>query len=73
MTAILTQWIAVRKQFLNSNISNALFISKKGNRLALRTIEDNFHKIIDKLNINVPFHVTCRTLRHSFVSHLNDE
>lgn len=73
MTAILTQWIAVRKQFLNYDISNALFISKKGNRLAIRTIEDNFKKIIDKLNINVPFNVTCHTLRHSFASHLNDE
>ena len=73
MTAILTQWIAVRKQFLNYDISNALFISKKGNRLAIRTIEDNFKKVIDKLNINVPFNVTCHTLRHCFASHLNDE
>ena len=73
MTAILTQWIAVRKQFLNYDISTALFISKKGNRLAIRTIEDNFKKIIEKLNINVPFNVTCHTLRHSFASHLNDE
>lgn len=73
MIAILTQWLAVRKQFLNYDISNALFISKKGNRLAIRTIEDNFKKIIDKLNINVSFNVTCHTLRHSFASHLNDE
>jgi len=73
MTAILTQWIAVRKKFLNYDISNALFISKKGNRLAIRTIEDNFKNIIKKLNINVPFNVTCHTLRHSFASHLNDE
>jgi len=61
MTAILTQWIAVRKQFLNYDISNALFISKKGNRLAIRTMEDNFKKIIKKLNLNVPFNVTCHT------------
>jgi|GEM_PF-413861 len=73
MTAILTQWIAVRKQFLNYDISNALFISKKGNRLAIRTIEDNFKKVIDKLNLKVPFNVTCHSLRHSFASHLNDE
>jgi site-specific recombinase XerD len=73
MNAILTQWIAVRKYFLNHDTSNALFISKKGNRLAIRTIEDNFNKIISKLNLNVHFHVTCHTLRHSFASHLNDE
>ena len=34
---------------------------------------DNFKKIIEKLNLNVPFNVTCHTLRHSFASHLNDE
>lgn len=73
MIAILTQWIAVRKYFLNHDISSALFISKKGKRLAIRTMEDNLKKIIDKLNLNVPFNVTCHILRHSFASHLNDE
>lgn len=73
MIAILTHWIALRKYFLNQDNSNALFISKKGNRLAIRTIEDNFKKIIKKLNIDFHFHVTCHTLRHSFASHLNDE
>jgi len=73
MTVILTQCIAVRKHFLNYDINNALFISKKGNRLAIRTMEDNFKKIIETLKLNVPFNVTCHSLRHSFASHLNDE
>jgi len=73
MIAILSQWIAVRKYFLNHDIDNALFISKKGNRLAIRTMEDNFKKILKKLKINFHFNVTCHTLRHSFASHLNDE
>ena len=73
MIAILTQWLAVRKHFHNHDIANALFISKKGNRLAIRTMEDNFKKILKKLNINFHFNVTCHTLRHSFASHLNDE
>ena len=73
MMAILTQWIALRKQFLNQDTSNALFISKKGNRLAIRTMEDNFKKIIQSLNLNVHFNVTCHSLRHAFASHLNDE
>ena len=30
MTAILTNWLGVRKQFLNHDTSKALFISKKG-------------------------------------------
>jgi integrase/recombinase XerC/integrase/recombinase XerD len=72
MMAILAQWIAVRKQFRNHDTSNALFISKKGNRLAIRTIEDNFNKIIQTLNLNVHFNVTCHSLRHAFASHLND-
>jgi len=73
MNTILTQWLAVRKRFQNHDTSSALFISKKGNRLAIRTIEDNFKKILNILNINLHFNVTCHTLRHSFASHLNDE
>jgi site-specific recombinase XerD len=73
MIAILSQWLAVRKHFLNHKIANALFISKKGNRLAIRTMEDNFKKILKNLNIHFHFNVTCHTLRHSFASHLNDE
>jgi site-specific recombinase XerD len=73
MTTILSQWIAVRKKFLNHDIDNALFISKKGNRLAIRTMEDNFKKIISKLKLNHHFNGTCHTLRHSFASHLNDD
>ncbi len=61
MINILTQWIAVRKHFLNHDIDKAFFMSKKGNRLAIRTIEDNFKKIIDKLNFNLHFNITCHT------------
>lgn len=72
MIEILSEWIAVRRHFLNSEKSNALFISKKGNRLAIRTMEDNLKKILAKVTFKVPFNVTCHTLRHSFASHLND-
>lgn len=61
MTAILSHWIALRKYFLNHRVSSALFISKKGNRLAIRTMEDNFKKIISALHLNVHFNVTCHT------------
>ena len=57
---------------MNSKETNALFISKKGNRLAIRTMEDNFKKILKKTDFTVLFNVTCHTLRHSFASHLND-
>ena len=43
------------------------------NRLAIRTMEDNFKNIIDKLSLNVHFNITCHSLRHAFASHLNDK
>lgn len=69
---ILSEWLAVRHNFKNSSLTDALFISKKGNRLAIRTMEDNMKKLVERLDFNVPFRVTCHTLRHSFASHLND-
>jgi len=70
---ILCQYLALRDQFCNSWLTQALFISKKGNRLAIRTMEDNFKKILLQTDFNVPFNVTCHTLRHSMASHLNDQ
>jgi site-specific recombinase XerC len=38
---ILSEYLAVRTFFYKNDQQNALFISKKGNRLAIRTMEDN--------------------------------
>ena len=73
MAKVISEWIAVRKHFRNSERSNALFISKKGNRLAIRTMEDNFKKLVARADFKTHFNITCHTLRHSFASHLNDE
>ena len=73
MVKIITDWLSVRDYFLNSDKIDNLFISKKGNPLAIRTIEDNFKKILAASKINVHFNVTPHTLRHSFASHLNDK
>lgn len=72
MLQLLSEWLAVRHNFKNSDASNALFISKKGNSLAIRTMEDNMKKLVDRLDLKLHFRVTCHTLRHSFASHLND-
>jgi site-specific recombinase XerD len=72
MCQILSEYLAVRSFFHNSEHSPALFISKKGNRLAIRTMEDNLKKILRKAGFHTHFNVTCHTLRHSFASHLND-
>jgi site-specific recombinase XerD len=73
MAGIITDWLSVRNCFLNSEEIDSLFISKKGNPIAVRTMEDNFKKIVAAANLNVRFNVTPHTLRHSFASHLNDK
>lgn len=70
---IISEYIAVRPCFFKSHEHEALFISKKGNRLAIRTMEDNFKKIISKARLSERFNISCHTLRHSFASHLNDK
>jgi site-specific recombinase XerD len=70
---ILTEYVAVRGAFHNQAQSQALFISKKGNRLAIRTMEDNFRKTEARADLQAPFQPTCHSLRHSFASHLNDQ
>ena len=72
MVQVLSEWLAVRHNFKNSELTHALFISKKGNRLAIRTTEDNMRKLVDRLDLKLHFTVTCHTLRHTFASHLND-
>ena len=70
---VVSHYLAVRDRFYSSWLTPALFISKKGNRLAIRTMEDNFKKLVHYAGIQVPFNVTCHTLRHSLASHLNDK
>ena len=69
---IICHYIAVRDRFYDSWLTPALFVSKKGNRLAIRTMEDNFKKLLFYSSIKLPFNVTCHSLRHSLASHLND-
>jgi len=69
---ILCQYLALRDQFCNSRLTPSLFVSKKGNRLAIRTMEDNLKKVLLYVPFEVPFNISCHTLRHSMASHLND-
>ena len=70
---ILSEYLAVRPAFYRQAATPALFVSKKGNRLAIRTMEDNLKKIVAKADLGATFPVTCHTLRHTFASHLNDK
>lgn len=69
---VISEYLAVRPYFYNSSKTEALFISKKGNRLAIRTMEDNFKKLVNRSGLKERFKITCHTLRHTFASHLND-
>ena len=64
---VISEYLAVRKYFYNSDKTKALFVSKKGNRLAIRTMEDNFRKLVSKAGLSLRFNVTCHTLRHTGV------
>ena len=70
---IISEWIAVRGQFRNSELNEALFISRKGNRLAIRTMEDNFKKLVELAKLEAHYNITCHTLRHTMASFLNDK
>ena len=68
LTEILSEYLAVRELIYNSWMIQALFVSKKGHRLAIRTMEENLKKIVLLAGLQVPFNVTCHTLRHSLAS-----
>jgi integrase len=73
MKTILENYLAVRNNIFKSNEQKALFVSKKGNRLAIRTIEDNFKKLVKSAGIEKRFRVTPHTLRHTCATLLNDK
>jgi len=52
--------------------NKCIFISKKGNRLAIRTMEDNFKKLLEASGLNKDFKVTPHILRHSCATLLNE-
>ena len=73
LSKVISEYLAIRHFFYDSKKTDALFVSKKGNRLAIRTMEDNFKKLVRKTGLKVRFNITCHTLRHTFASHLNDK
>jgi len=66
---ILEQWLIYRTRLYGANQLDALFISKKGNRLSIRTAQDNFQKIVTKAGPFSIEKVTPHSLRHAFATH----
>jgi site-specific recombinase XerD len=73
LKTILENYLTVRPYFYKSEHTPAFFVSKKGRRLAIRTIEDNFKKLIRAAGINKDFQVTPHTLRHTCATMLNEK
>jgi len=62
-------WLIYRSKLLNAGKLEALFVSKKGKRLAIRTAQDNFKKIVEKTGPFSIKKVTPHSLRHAFATH----
>lgn len=73
MTDLLREWLLVRDAYSGATRGPALFLSQKGNRLAVRTIQDNFKKLVDSLPKFSIKRVTPHAMRHAFASHSIEE
>jgi site-specific recombinase XerD len=69
MTTLIKEWLVVRDQYAGATRCPALFLSQKGTRLAVRTIQENFKKLVDSLPPFSIKRVTPHALRHAFASH----
>lgn len=63
----LLQWLQVRDQYANEGC-RALFVSKRGGRLAARSVQDRLHKLSVRQGMQERIHP--HMLRHSFASHV---
>ena len=66
---IINKWLVYRTQLNNADTLQALFVSKKGNRLSSRTAQDNLKKIVEKAGPFSIDKVTPHSLRHAFATH----
>jgi len=66
---IIVVWLDLRLYLKNSEKEDALFISKKGSRLAASTAQDNCKKIVNQVGPLSLKKVTPHSLRHAFATH----
>jgi site-specific recombinase XerD len=72
LVILVKQWIQTRKLLLNADESKALFLSKKGNQISERVIQENFQKLVKEVGELTLEKVTPHSLRHAFASHAMD-
>jgi len=73
MPEVIAKVIVMRNAFYRSNKTDALFLSRKGNPLAIRTIQENFKKLVDAAEKFSMKKVTPHTMRHAFASHIMEK
>ena len=66
---LIDRWLLYRTRLCGADHLDALFISKKGNRLSARTAQDNLKKIVAKAGPFSIEKVTPHSLRHAFATH----
>jgi len=69
MVILIRTWLALRPYLYEADSRRALFVSKKGNRLSIRTAQENFQKIVTKAGPFSINKVTPHSLRHAFATH----
>jgi len=67
--ALIRTWLIYRQSLYRAHLLDALFVSKKGNRLSIRAVQDNLKKIVEKAGPFSIDKVTPHALRHAFATH----
>jgi len=66
---LILDWLAVRNQVQGAQRSQALFLSKKGNRLSARVAQENLQKLVAQTGPLSIDRLTPHSLRHAFATH----
>lgn len=69
LVELIDSWLCCRNRLYNADQLDALFVSKKGNRLSIRTAQDNMKKLVEKAEPFSIDQVTPHSLRHAFATH----
>jgi site-specific recombinase XerD len=67
--SLIRNWLILRQRLYRADREQALFLSKKGNRLAPRTAQESFQKTVALVRPLSLDKVTPHSLRHAFASH----
>lgn len=72
LTQMLQRWLKARLRMKNAAEQDALFLSKKGQPISERVIQENFKKLVEQAGTLSLEKVTPHSLRHAFASHAMD-